>query len=96
MNVLNMITIRYLYSYLFVFECKIDNSSFFSSLVCYYRFPFNEKKTKRKKFHDFPETATESVSSYTKEENGQTNPMWTKEEVGEIVAAQVTSYLFDF
>jgi len=45
------------------------------------------------KFHDFPETATESVSSYTKEENGQTNPMWTKEEVGEIVAAQGTVFM---
>jgi len=33
--------------------------------------------------------ATESISNYTKEENGKTVPMWTKEEVNEIVAAQV-------
>ena len=42
-----------------------------------------------KKFNDFPEIATEAFSSYTKEENGKTVPMWTKQEVEDIVAAQV-------
>jgi len=44
------------------------------------------------KYHDFPEMATESISAYTKDENGKTTPMWTKEEVDEIVAAQVGLY----
>ena len=42
-----------------------------------------------KKFHDFPEMAAESISAYTKEENGKTVPMWNKEQVNEIVTAQV-------
>ena len=42
-----------------------------------------------KKFHDFPEAASESVSAYTKEENGKTVPMWSNEEIKEIVTAQV-------
>ena len=42
-----------------------------------------------KKFNDFPEIATEAISSYTKEENGKTVPMWTKQEVEDIVGAQV-------
>ena len=43
----------------------------------------------QKKYHDFPEMATESISAYTKVENEKTVPMWTKEEVDEIVAGQV-------
>ena len=46
----------------------------------------------QKKYHDFPEMATESISAYTKVENEKTVPMWTKEEVDEIVAGQVHSY----
>ena len=42
-----------------------------------------------KKFNDFPEIATEAFSSYTKEENGKTVPMWTKQEVEDIVGSQV-------
>ena len=42
-----------------------------------------------KKFNDFPEMAAEAISSYTKEENGKIVPMWTKQEVEEIVASQV-------
>lgn len=52
-----------------------------------------QRSKSTQKFHDFPETATETVSSYTKEENGKTKPMWTKEEVDEIVAAQSTVFL---
>ena len=33
--------------------------------------------------------AAEAISSYTKEQNGKTVPMWSKEEVDEIVTAQV-------
>ena len=33
--------------------------------------------------------AAEAISSYTKEENGKIVPMWTKQEVEEIVASQV-------
>ena len=46
-----------------------------------------------KKYYDFPETATESISSYTKQENGKTVPMWNKEQVDEIVAAQVSLFI---
>ena len=45
-----------------------------------------------KKYYDFPETATESISSFTKQENGKTVPMWNKEQVDEIVAAQVNLF----
>ena len=33
--------------------------------------------------------ASESIAAYTKEENGKVIPMWTKEQVDELVAAQV-------
>ena len=49
-----------------------------------------------KKFHDFPEMAAESISAYTKEENGKTVPMWNKEQVNEIVTAQASNNVLDF
>ena len=42
------------------------------------------------KFHDFPEMTTQAIASYTKEENGKKVPMWTEEQVSEIVTAQVS------
>lgn len=42
-----------------------------------------------KQYNDFVEAATESISAYTKEVNGKTVPMWEKEEVDEIIAAEV-------
>ena len=42
------------------------------------------------KYHDFVEASTESIGDYTKEINGKTVPMWNKEEVDEIVIAQVS------
>ena len=41
------------------------------------------------KYNDFVEVATETIADYKKEVNGKTVPMWTKEEVDEIVASQV-------
>jgi len=52
-----------------------------------------ERSKRIEKYHDFPEMATESISAYTKDENGKTTPMWTKEEVDEIVAAQSVLFL---
>lgn len=52
-----------------------------------------ERSKSNLKYHDFPEMASESISAYTKEENGTTRPMWNKEEVDEIVAAQATLFL---
>ena len=43
------------------------------------------------KYHDFIETATEAILEHKKEVDGKTVPMWTKEEVEEIVVAQVGS-----
>lgn len=45
------------------------------------------------KYNDFPEEAIQSISAYTKQEKGKTVPMWNKEEVDEIVAAQATIFL---
>jgi len=66
-----------------------------------WRFFFNivetmirERSKSLEKFHDFPEMAAESISAYTKEENGKTVPMWNKEQVNEIVTAQATLFMF--
>lgn len=42
-----------------------------------------------KKYNDFVEAATESISEYTKVVDGKSVPVWNKEEVDEIVIAQV-------
>ena len=42
-----------------------------------------------KRYHDFLEFVTESISTYTKEINGKKVLMWTKDQVEEIVAAMV-------
>ena len=47
------------------------------------------KSVKFQEYHDFIELATESVSEITKEVNGSTVPVFTREEVDEIVIAQV-------
>jgi len=52
-----------------------------------------ERSKTTEKFYDFPETATESISAYTKEEDGKVVQMWTKEQVDEIVTAQSTLFL---
>lgn len=44
---------------------------------------------KQKKYHDFIEVATETISDYSKEVDGKKVPMWNREEVNEIVIAQV-------
>jgi len=52
-----------------------------------------DRSKSNQKFHDFPEAASESVSAYTKEENGKTVPMWSNEEIKEIVTAQSVLFL---
>lgn len=52
-----------------------------------------QRSNASEEFYDFPESASETVSSYTKEEDGMVKPKWTKEEVDEIVAAQSTVFL---
>jgi cytochrome P450 family 3 subfamily A len=42
-----------------------------------------------KKFHDFIELADEAISDFTKEVDGETVPMWSREEIDEIIMAQV-------
>ena len=41
------------------------------------------------KYHDFVEVATETIMEYTKQIGSQHTSMWGKEEVDEIVIAQV-------
>lgn len=41
------------------------------------------------KFHDFAEIASETISEINKKDGDKVVPMWTKEEVDEIVVAQV-------
>jgi len=52
-----------------------------------------ERSNSNQKFNDFPEMAAEAISSYTKEENGKIVPMWTKQEVEDIVGAQVVLFM---
>ena len=40
-------------------------------------------------FHDFPEIMTESISSYSRGDNGLKETRWNKKEIEEIVIAQV-------
>ena len=47
-----------------------------------------------KKFHDFIELAGEAISDFTKEVDGKTVPLWSREEIDEIIMAQVY-YVFD-
>lgn len=42
-------------------------------------------------YHDFIEIANESISEFTKEVDGKTVPMWTREEIDEIIMGQVWS-----
>ena len=42
-----------------------------------------------KKFHDFIELADEAISDFIKEVDGETVPMWSREEIDEIIMAQV-------
>jgi hypothetical protein len=42
-----------------------------------------------KKFHDFIELAGEAISDFTKEVDGKTVPLWSREEIDEIIMAQV-------
>lgn len=44
---------------------------------------------KNQKYHDFVEIATEAIMEYTKKVDGKEVPMWNREEVDEIVIAQV-------
>jgi cytochrome P450 len=52
-----------------------------------------ERSQSTQKYHDFVEVATEAIMDYTKEENGKKVPMWEREEVDEIVAAQSAIFL---
>ena len=42
------------------------------------------------KYHDFVEVATETILEHTKVVDGKVVPMWDREEVDEIVIAQVS------
>jgi len=54
---------------------------------------FKERANSTQKFHDFPEMTAQAIASYTKEENGKKVPMWTEEQVSEIVTAQSALFL---
>ena len=41
------------------------------------------------KFNDFIEAADEAISGYTKVVDGKTVPMWTREDIDEIIIGQV-------
>lgn len=41
------------------------------------------------KYHDFVEVATDAIMEYTKTIDGKEVPIWTREEVDEIVTSQV-------
>jgi len=64
------------------------NNSGFKFFVNFMDNLIKERLNSSEKFHDFPEIASESISAYTKEENGKVVPNWTPGEVDEIVAAQ--------
>lgn len=44
------------------------------------------------KYHDFIEVATEAIGEFTKDVDGVKKAMWEKEEVDEIVIAQVKNF----
>nr|CAH0108323.1 unnamed protein product [Daphnia galeata] len=46
-----------------------------------------------KKFNDFIEAADEAISGYTKIVDGKTVPMWTREDIDEIIIGQSTLFL---
>ena len=49
-----------------------------------------------KKYYDFVELATEAITEYTKQEKDKAVPKWNREEVEEIVIAQVLNFLVSF
>jgi len=69
---------------------SLDTWKFFTDIMANM---VKERSQTNQKYYDFPETATESISSFTKQENGKTVPMWNKEQVDEIVAAQATIFM---
>ncbi|XP_046449634.1 cytochrome P450 3A14-like [Daphnia pulex] len=47
----------------------------------------------KQKFNDFIELADEAISEYTKEVDGKTVPMWTREAIHEIIMGQSTFFM---
>jgi cytochrome P450 family 3 subfamily A len=49
----------------------------------------NEILCDKQKFNDFIEVLDEAISEFTKEVDGKTVPMWTREAIDEIIMGQV-------
>jgi len=49
----------------------------------------------QEKYNDFLEICTESISGFTKEENGTKVKAWSGEEIDELIAAQALEFLID-
>ncbi|XP_046449629.1 cytochrome P450 3A14-like [Daphnia pulex] len=52
-----------------------------------------ERSQSKEKFHDFIEAADEAISEFTKEVDGKPVPIWTREEIDEIVMGQSTLFM---
>ncbi|XP_046636806.1 cytochrome P450 3A2-like [Daphnia pulicaria] len=52
-----------------------------------------ERSQSKEKFNDFIEMADEAISDFTKEVDGKTVPMWSREEIDEIIIAQSTLFM---
>jgi len=52
-----------------------------------------QREDTAQKFNDFPEIATEAMSAYTKIENGEVVPKWTKDQVVDLVSSQSALFL---
>ncbi|XP_046449638.1 cytochrome P450 3A14-like [Daphnia pulex] len=52
-----------------------------------------ERSQSNEKFNDFIELADEAISEFTKEVDGKTVPMWTREAIDEIVMGQSTLFM---
>ncbi|EFX88290.1 hypothetical protein DAPPUDRAFT_311602 [Daphnia pulex] len=52
-----------------------------------------DRSQSKEKFHDFIELADEAISDFTKEVDGKTVPMWSREEIDEIIMAQSTIFM---
>ncbi|XP_032791001.2 cytochrome P450 3A14 [Daphnia magna] len=52
-----------------------------------------DRSQSKENYHDFIEIANESISEFTKEVDGKTVPMWTREEIDEIIMGQSTLFM---
>jgi len=79
-----------LFSWLVNLLFNFDDWNFFIDVM---KNVVNQRSESPRRYHDFLEFVTESISTYTKEINGKKVLMWTKDQVEEIVAAMETNFI---